>query len=109
MKKIAVALSIAVLTLLTSVPVVQRIDGASAEAGGRYKITGEVRREAAGYRHVVIVKNKSRDWLQCNVWTDVDPQPPVTDTVAPKKTREITTRTRAETDTFIPFGFCQIN
>ncbi len=28
------------------------------------------------YRHIVYVENDCDYWLQCSVWTDVDPHPP---------------------------------
>jgi hypothetical protein len=81
----------------------------AAIAGQNYKIKGEVRPQSGGYRHVVIVKNKSRDWLNCQVWTDVDPQPPQTVRVGPRSKQEVIIRTRAEEDEFIPYGFCRNN
>ena len=74
-----------------------------------YKIKGEVREQAGGYRHVVIIKNKSRDWLSCEVWTDLDPQPHHSSRLGPKTNREVIIRTMAEEDTFIPYGFCRTN
>jgi hypothetical protein len=82
---------------------------ATANAGSNYKIKGEVRQQSGAYRHVIIVKNKTRDWLNCQVWTDVDPQPPVTVRVGPRNKREVVIRTRAEEDEFIPYGFCRNN
>jgi hypothetical protein len=74
-----------------------------------YKIKGEVREQAGGYRHVVIIKNKSRDWLSCEVWTDFDPQPHHSARLGPKTSREVVIRTMTEVDTFIPYGFCRTN
>jgi hypothetical protein len=62
-----------------------------------------------GYQHIVIVKNKTRDWLNCQVWTDIDPQPPKSVRVGPRGKQEVVIRTRAEQDEFIPFGFCRNN
>ena len=74
-----------------------------------YKIKGEVRTQSGGYRHVVIIKNKSRDWLSCEVWTDVDPTPHHSARLGPKTNREVIIRTMAEEDEFTPFGFCRNN
>jgi hypothetical protein len=74
-----------------------------------YKIKGEVRAQSGGYRHVVIVKNKSRDWLTCEVWTDVDPVPHHSARLSPRTKREVIIRTRAAEDEFIPYGFCRNN
>lgn len=83
--------------------------GTRAEARSNYKIKGEVRPQSGGYRHIVIVKNKSREWLNCEVWTDLDPQPPQQTRVGPRNTREVVIRTRAEEDEFTPYGFCRFN
>jgi len=80
----------------------------TVDAGSNYKIKGEVRVQTGGYRHVVIVKNKSRDWLSCEVWTDVDPQHKSV-RVGPRNKQEVVTRTRAEQDEFFPFGYCRNN
>jgi len=88
---------------------VQHLDSSTASAKSDYKIKGEVQVQSGGYRHVVIIKNKSRDWLNCQVWTDVDPQPPHQSRVGPRNKREVVIRTRAEEDTFIPYGFCRNN
>ena len=79
-----------------------------AHAGG-YKIKGEVRAQSGGYRHVVIIKNKSRDWLTCEVWTDLDPVPHHSARLGPKTSREVIIRTMAVEDEFIPYGFCRNN
>ena len=79
-------------------------------AGARsYKIKGEVRPQSGGYRHVVIIKNKSRDWLSCEVWTDLDPMPHHSARLGPKTNREVIIRTMATEDEFTPFGFCRNN
>lgn len=74
-----------------------------------YKIKGEVRPQSGGYRHIVIVKNKSRDWLSCEVWTDVDPQPHHSARLGPKTSREVVIRTMTDIDEFIPYGYCRTN
>ena len=78
-------------------------------SAGSYKIKGEVRAQSGGYRHVVIIKNKSRDWLSCEVWTDVDPVPHHSARLGPRTSREVIIRTRAVEDEFIPYGFCRNN
>jgi len=106
MKRITLA---ALLAITLGLPAVQYLDGSAASGMSDYKIKGEVRPQSGGYRHVVIVKNKSRDWLNCHVWTDVDPQPPHQTRVGPRSKREVIIRTRAEQDEFIPYGFCRNN
>ena len=80
----------------------------SAEAR-TYKIKGEVRAQSVGYRHVVIIKNKSRDWLTCEVWTDLDPIPHQSARLGPRSSREVIIRTMASEDEFTPYGFCRNN
>ena len=103
MKKV---IGFALLGLCLALPLAPHQENV-AKARSNYKIKGEVRPQSGGYRHVVIIKNKTRDWLNCEVWTDVDPQPPHQTRVGPRSKREVVIRTRAEQDEFIPFGFCR--
>jgi len=109
MKKFAFFPCATLLAFVLAVPAVQPFTGATASAKSNYKIKGEVQIQSGGYRHVVIIKNKTRDWLSCEVWTDVDPQPPQSARVGPRNKREVVIRTRAEQDEFIPFGYCRNN
>ena len=109
MKKTIGFALLALLALAASVPAAHRFGSATASARSNYKIKGEVQVQSGGYRHVVIIKNKSRDWLSCSVWTDLDPQPPHSTRVGPRNTREVVIQTRAEEDEFIPYGFCRNN
>ncbi|MBW2717676.1 MAG: hypothetical protein JRD94_03725 [Deltaproteobacteria bacterium] len=45
------------------------------EAGARscYSIWAEADKMGSHYRHIVYVENDCDYWLQCSVWTDVDP------------------------------------
>lgn len=97
------------LVLLVAASFTLTLSGSIASARSNYKIKGEVRPQSGGYRHVVIVKNKSRSWLSCDVWTDVDPTPFKTVRVGPRNKQEVVIRTRAEEDTFIPYGYCRFN
>ena len=108
MKKITGFVFAVLLALTLGVPL-PHFHGSTASARSNYKIKGEVRAQSGGYRHVVIIKNKTRDWLSCEVWTDIDPQPPQSTRVGPRNTREVIIRTRAEQDEFIPYGFCRTN
>lgn len=109
MKKRAVFVSATLLALALAAPVVQPLTGATASAASNYKIKGEVQVQSGGYRHVAIIKNKTRDWLSCEVWSDVDPQPPHSARVGPRSKLEVVIRTRAEQDEFVPFGYCRNN
>lgn len=107
-KSFAFALA-TLLAFALALPAARYLGDATAEARSNYKIKGEVQTQSGGYRHVVIIKNKSRDWLNCEVWTDVDPQPPHSARVGPRNKREVVIRTRAEEDEFIPYGYCRNN
>ena len=97
------------IVALTIAPLLALTLASTSSAGSNYKIKGEVRAQSGGYRHIVIVKNKTRDWLNCQVWTDIDPQPPKSVKVGPRGKQEVVIRTRAEQDEFIPFGYCRNN
>lgn len=99
MRQLTELLLLAVVAVGLSVPV---------HAGSNYKIKGEVEAQSGGYRHVVIVKNKTRDWLSCEVWTDVDVQHKSL-RVGPRNKQSVVMRTRAEQDEFIPYGYCRNN
>lgn len=105
MKKLT---GLALLALTSLFPIAPDL-GSSASARSNYKIKGEVRAQSGGYKHVVIIKNKTRDWLSCEVWTDLDPQPPHSARVGPRNKREVVIRTRAEQEEFTPFGYCRNN
>ena len=107
-KSIAFALA-TLLAFVLALPAARYFGDDTAEARSNYKIKGEVQAQSGGYRHVVIIKNKSRDWLNCEVWTDVDPQPPHSARVGPRNKREVVIRTRAEEDEFIPYGYGRNN
>lgn len=109
MKNIISLVSATLLALALAVPVIQHLGSSAADAGSNYKIKGEVQAQSGGYRHVVIIKNKTRDWLNCEVWTDIDPQPPQSARVGPRNKREVVIRTRAEQDEFFPYGYCRNN
>jgi len=109
MKKPVLFVCTTLLALTLAVPAAQQLTEATASAMSNYKIKGEVQVQTGGYRHVVIIKNKTRDWLSCEVWTDIDPQPPQSARVGPRNKREVIIRTQAEQDEFIPFGYCRNN
>ncbi len=109
MTKIVKIASAASLALVLAIPAMHHLTASTASARSNYKIKGEVQVQSGGYRHVVIIKNKTRDWLNCEVWTDLDPQPPHSTRVGPRNTREVVIRTRAEEDEFIPYGYCRNN
>ena len=55
-------------------------------------VTASVRSEAFGYKHVVTLRNGCDRPVECQVWTDVDPEPRTAMRAAPGETSEIVTR-----------------
>ena len=55
-------------------------------------VTASVRAEAFGYKHVVSLRNACDRPVECQVWTDVDPEPRQTLRAAPGETSDIVTR-----------------
>lgn len=55
-------------------------------------VTGGVRAEAYGYKHVVTLRNGCDKPVECQVWTDVDPEPRNTLRAAPGESVELVTR-----------------
>ena len=72
-----------------------------------YMVYGEARYGAFAYKHVVIVKNRCEVTLQCEVWTDVDPEPKQSLTVGPKGTGEVIVRNNSPARSFKAFGECK--
>ena len=70
-------------------------------------VHGEARYGAFAYKHVVIVKNRCDITLQCEVWTDVDPEPKQPLTVGPKATGEAIVRNNSPARGFKAFGECK--
>lgn len=72
-----------------------------------YSIHGEARYGALAYKHVVIVTNRCDIELQCQVWTDVDPEPRQSLTVGPKGTGEVIVRAVSPARSFKAYGECK--
>lgn len=80
---------------------------ASASATACYDIYGQVRNLGMGWAHIVIVENDCQYWLQCTVWTNVDPQPPAMITVGPGMSEKAQIARDSEEKEFKPFGTCR--
>ncbi len=105
MKAVVTSLFTALVVLTTAVP-------ALGEEGGQdvkncYSIHGEARYGALAYKHVVIVANRCDVTLQCEVWTDVDPNPSHSISVEPKGTAEVHVRNNSPSRAFKAFGECK--
>jgi len=78
-----------------------------AEGRACYDIYGEVRDLGRGWAHIVVVENDCDYWLQCTVWTDVDPQPPAMITVGPSMSEKAQITRDSEDEEFKAFGTCR--
>lgn len=72
-----------------------------------YGVHGEARYGAFAYKHVVIVTNRCDINLECQVWTDVDPEPRQRVSVGPKGTGEVIVRNNSPARSFKAFGECE--
>ena len=79
-----------------------------AEAGARscYSVWAEADKMGSHYRHIVYVENDCEYWLQCSLWTDVDPQPPKMLSVGPGMTEHAETNGSSQYDDPKAFGAC---
>jgi hypothetical protein len=79
-----------------------------SEAGARscYSFWAEADKMGSHYRHIVYVENDCEYWLQCSLWTDVDPQPPKMVTVGPGMTEHAETNGSSQYDDPRAFGAC---
>jgi len=78
-----------------------------AGAAACYSIYAEAESMGSRYRHLVYVENHCDAWLQCTVWTDVNPQPPVMLTVGPGMTEKRETNPDSEVGSPRAFGACR--
>lgn len=78
-----------------------------ATARSCYSIWAEADRSEGHYRHFVYVENDCDEWLQCSVWTDVNPQPPKLLSVAPGSTESAETNGHSQNDDPRAFGTCR--
>ena len=107
MKSIGGALATAALSLALLSSVAPRLGGGEASARSCYTIWAEAQKMGSHYRHRVYVENDCEYWLQCSVWTDVDPQPPVMLSVAPGATENRETSGSSRYDDPKAFGACR--
>ena len=95
----------AVLLLSIAAPLVSP-DPSEAGARSCYGFWAEADKMGSHYRHIVYVENDCEYWLQCSVWTDVDPQPPKMLTVGPGMTEHGETNGSSQYDDPKAFGTC---
>jgi len=92
--------------LLSGGATLVELDSSSARARSCYSIWAEADRMGSHYRHIVYVENDCDYWLQCSLWTDVDPQPPKMVSVGPGMTEHAETNGSSQYDDPKAFGAC---
>lgn len=78
-----------------------------ASASACYEIYGKTRDLGRGWAHIVVVENDCEYWLQCTVWTDVNPRPPAMLTVGPDMSEQAQITADSEQQEFRAFGSCR--
>lgn len=100
------ALSTAALLLAWLSSVAPQLGGGEASARSCYSVWAEAQKMGSRYRHLVYVENDCEYWLQCSLWTDVDPQPPAMLTVGPGMTEHEETNGASQYSDPKAFGAC---
>ena len=105
--KLSLAHALAVAATLAVAAALASIEPPGAGARSCYSIWAEVEDGmGSSYRHIVYVENDCEEWMQCSVWTDVNPQPPKMFSVGPGATESAETNGRSEYDDPKAFGAC---
>jgi hypothetical protein len=97
-------LCVALVLCLATSPVL--LGPSEAAARSCFSFWAEADKMGSHYRHIVYVENDCEYWLQCSVWTDVDPQPPKMLTVGPGMTEHGETNGSSQYDDPRAFGTC---
>ena len=97
--------SFAALALFFGVAVAP--DANQAGARSCYQIWAQADSEGSKFRHTVYVENDCEYWLECTLWTDVDPQPPHVVTVGPGMTEHAEINSRSQYDDPKGYGGCR--
>jgi hypothetical protein len=102
---IGLCLSTALVVMLAAA-FVQQLHTSEAGARSCYSFYAEAQKMGSHYRHIVYVENDCDYWLQCSIWTDVDPHPPKMLTVGPDATEQAETNGSSRYDDPRAFGVC---
>ncbi|MDH3726613.1 MAG: hypothetical protein OER77_03700 [Myxococcales bacterium] len=106
MKTIRAALGVFAIGLALLSPV-SELGPDEVGASGCYEIYGKSRNLGRGWAHIVIVENDCEYWLQCTVWTDVNPRPPAMLTVGPDMSEQAQITSDSEQQEFKALGSCR--
>jgi len=104
--KASIGLALGAALLLSIAAPLVSLDSSEAAARSCYSFWAEADKMGSHYRHIVYVENDCDYWLQCTVWTDVDPQPPTMLTVGPGMTENRETNGASQYDDPKAFGTC---
>lgn len=96
----------AALVLSAGVPSIS-LGPSEASARSCYSVWAQADRMGSRYRHTVYVENDCDYWLQCSLWTDVNPQPPKMLSVGPGMTEHEETNGGSDYDDPRAFGTCR--
>ncbi|NNE20493.1 MAG: hypothetical protein HKN10_18655 [Myxococcales bacterium] len=105
-RSVVVAFSSGALVLALLSSVAPRLIDSDASARSCYSVWAEAQKMGSHYRHLVYVENDCEYWLQCSLWTDVDPQPPVMVSVGPGTTENRETSGSSQYGDPKAFGAC---
>jgi len=107
LKSLVSAFSSVALVLALLSTVAPRFSGSEASARSCYTVWAEAQKMGSHYRHRVFVENDCEYWLQCSLWTDVDPQPPIMVSVGPGMTEHGETSGSSQYSDPKAFGACR--
>ena len=104
--KVFVGLAVgAALVVSIAAPLVS-LGPSEAAARSCFSFWAQADKMGSHYRHIVYVENDCEYWLQCSLWTDVDPQPPKMLSVGPGMTEHAETNGSSQYDDPRAFGTC---
>ena len=95
----------AALILSTAASLVS-LDPSQVGARTCYSVWAQSDKMGSHYRHTVYVENDCEYWLECSLWTDVNPQPPKIVSVGPGMTEHVETNGGSQYDDPRAFGSC---
>jgi hypothetical protein len=104
--KAFVGLALGAALLLSAAASVVSLHPSPVGARSCYSVWAQADRMGSRYRHIVYVENDCEYWLQCSLWTDVDPQPPQMLTVGPGMVEHAETNGASQYDDPRAFGAC---
>ena len=106
MKGPARSLFVAFLAVATTLAAAAQTDAPDSPPKDCYSVRGEAYYILLGYNHVVTVENHCEKDLQCEVWTNVDPEPTIPVSVQAGESASVTARRSSPASAFTAYGEC---